>query len=193
MFSNHTILEHTRPRTVCARSTHGCTVERTHICRRQALPLEANLDCLNGVSFRKGCYLGQELTARTHFQGLIRKRLVPVYLRPHAESPDGPTPFAALASHKAGPGLLDYDFLDADFEPLVHPPPGQDYTEPPAFLLITKEGTAMGKLYSGRYNVALAQIRLEALGDSAAPLLVTAPDGVQMQVCPLRTEWWPER
>jgi len=35
------------------------------------------------VSFDKGCYVGQELTARTHFQGLIRKRVMPVQL------PDG--------------------------------------------------------------------------------------------------------
>ena len=30
------------------------------------------------VSFSKGCYLGQELTARSHHVGVIRKRLLPV-------------------------------------------------------------------------------------------------------------------
>ena len=43
----------------------------------EAIPLEYNLDALNGVSFSKGCYLGQELTAMTHFRGTIRKRLMP--------------------------------------------------------------------------------------------------------------------
>ncbi|KAG6594249.1 transferase caf17 mitochondrial-like [Phytophthora cinnamomi] len=38
------------------------------------IPLECNLDLLQGVSFRKGCYVGQELTARTQFKGNIRKR-----------------------------------------------------------------------------------------------------------------------
>lgn len=40
-----------------------------------ALPLDLGLHLLNGVSFEKGCYLGQELTARSHFTGVLRKRL----------------------------------------------------------------------------------------------------------------------
>lgn len=42
------------------------------------IPLECNFDGLSGVSFTKGCYLGQELIARTHFRGSVRKRLVPI-------------------------------------------------------------------------------------------------------------------
>ena len=42
------------------------------------LPLECNLAGLNAVSFEKGCYVGQELTARTHHRGVVRKRIVPV-------------------------------------------------------------------------------------------------------------------
>ena len=44
------------------------------------LPLELNLDGLNAVSFAKGCYVGQELTSRTHFRGVVRKRAMPVTL-----------------------------------------------------------------------------------------------------------------
>lgn len=40
--------------------------------------LECNQEFLNAVSFSKGCYLGQELTARTMFTGAIRKRILPV-------------------------------------------------------------------------------------------------------------------
>lgn len=40
-----------------------------------ALPLDLGLHLINGVSFTKGCYLGQELTARSHFTGVLRKRL----------------------------------------------------------------------------------------------------------------------
>jgi hypothetical protein len=40
--------------------------------------LEAGFDELHGVSWSKGCYMGQELTARTRYRGLVKRRLVPV-------------------------------------------------------------------------------------------------------------------
>jgi folate-binding protein YgfZ len=40
--------------------------------------LEAGFDELAGISWSKGCYMGQELTARTKYRGLLKKRLFPV-------------------------------------------------------------------------------------------------------------------
>ncbi len=40
--------------------------------------LEAGFDELGGVSWTKGCYMGQELTARTKYRGLVKRRLVQV-------------------------------------------------------------------------------------------------------------------
>jgi len=41
-------------------------------------PLEANFEMLHGVDFKKGCYIGQELTARMKLKGELRKRILPV-------------------------------------------------------------------------------------------------------------------
>lgn len=42
--------------------------------------LETNADLLGGVSFTKGCFVGQENTARMNYRGKVRKRIVPVVL-----------------------------------------------------------------------------------------------------------------
>ncbi|MCB9973170.1 MAG: folate-binding protein YgfZ [Rhodospirillales bacterium] len=47
--------------------------------------LECGIDTFHGVSFDKGCYMGQELTARMHHRALTKKALVPVQF-------DGPPP-----------------------------------------------------------------------------------------------------
>lgn len=46
----------------------------------KALLLENGFDELYGVDFQKGCYMGQELTARTKYRALIKKRLLPVHI-----------------------------------------------------------------------------------------------------------------
>ncbi|MBL8834980.1 MAG: folate-binding protein YgfZ [Alphaproteobacteria bacterium] len=50
-----------------------------------ALLLENGFDELNGVDWKKGCYVGQELTARMKYRALVKKRLTPVRV-------EGPTP-----------------------------------------------------------------------------------------------------
>jgi folate-binding protein YgfZ len=51
----------------------------------KAILLECGFDELGGVDWKKGCFMGQELTARTKYRGLVKKRLLPVAI-------DGPTP-----------------------------------------------------------------------------------------------------
>ena len=52
--------------------------------------LEAGFDELHGVSWTKGCYLGQELTARTKYRGLVKRRLVPVAISGDLPPPGTP-------------------------------------------------------------------------------------------------------
>ena len=46
----------------------------------KATLMECGFEALNGVDFEKGCYVGQELTARTKHRGLVRRRLARVAL-----------------------------------------------------------------------------------------------------------------
>lgn len=56
----------------------------------KTLLLEAGFDELCGVDWQKGCYMGQELTARTKYRGLIKKRLLKVRFEGAAPAPGAP-------------------------------------------------------------------------------------------------------
>lgn len=42
----------------------------------KSILLESNIDVLNGIDWEKGCYMGQELTARTKYRGLVKRGLI---------------------------------------------------------------------------------------------------------------------
>ena len=81
--------------------------------------LEAGFDELHGVDWQKGCFMGQEVTARSKYRGQIKKRLLPVEI-------DGPAPEAGailtlngqevgeMRSHQGSMGLavIRIDSLD---------------------------------------------------------------------------------
>lgn len=56
----------------------------------KSILLENGFDELNGVDWKKGCYIGQELTARTKYRGLVKKRLMPVRIDGPAPEPGAP-------------------------------------------------------------------------------------------------------
>ena len=64
----------------------------------KAILLENGFDEFGGVDWKKGCYIGQELTARTKYRGLIKKRLMPVAV-------EGPMPPSGT--------LVDFDGQEA--------------------------------------------------------------------------------
>jgi hypothetical protein len=64
---------------------HGVPDGSRDLVPEKSLLLESGFDELHGIDWNKGCYIGQELTARTRYRGLVRRRLVPVAI-------DGPPP-----------------------------------------------------------------------------------------------------
>ena len=63
------------------RIAFGIPQTATDLTPNRALMLEAGLDSLHAVDFKKGCYIGQEVTARTHYRGLVKRRILPVHAK----------------------------------------------------------------------------------------------------------------
>ena len=87
--------------------------------------LEANAVELNGVSFTKGCYVGQENTARMHHRDKLRRRLLPVMIGGvDGDTPAGTTITAngivagELRGHAEGRGIA-YLKVEAADAPLL--------------------------------------------------------------------------
>ncbi|WP_163557093.1 folate-binding protein YgfZ [Halomonas sp. NO4] len=78
--------------------------------RDALLPQMINWEALGGISFKKGCYTGQEVVARAHFRGQVKKRL----FRAQLEGDSLPAPGAAVtdANDKAQGEVLAAE-LDA--------------------------------------------------------------------------------
>ena len=99
------------------------------------LPLECNLHWLNAISLTKGCYVGQELVARTHFTGVIRKRIMPA---------------------KFDDAGVDFSLKNAK---LLLPTAEKSTPDSPS----TKPPKSVGKVLRRSENFGLAMVRLEHL------------------------------
>lgn len=73
----------------------------------KAILLENGFQELNGVDWNKGCYMGQELTARTHYRGLVKKRLMPVRVEGPLPAPGTPLMFSDKEAGEMRSGLAD--------------------------------------------------------------------------------------
>ncbi|MDP1617665.1 folate-binding protein YgfZ [Phenylobacterium sp.] len=53
----------------------------------QTYPIEANFDLLNGIDFKKGCFVGQETTSRMKRRGTVKTRFLPIRFEGVAPAP----------------------------------------------------------------------------------------------------------
>ena len=146
------------------RYLQGVPEGQEELAREHALPLDSNMDIMGGVDFRKGCYVGQELTIRTKHRGIVRKRILPVALYDEGRAP--PTVLAYHPPSSGGGGAEDGA-------------PGQVVTAEmvPADMSIGrvgKKGRSAGKWLKGVGNIGLALCRLETMTDVEVPGAETA-------------------
>jgi folate-binding protein YgfZ len=89
----------------------------------QTVLLEAGHDELHGISWTKGCYMGQELTARTRYRGLLKRRLVPVAVEGSLPAPGTPVlaegaEVGEMRSGRDGMGIAQLRLEALDGRPL---------------------------------------------------------------------------
>lgn len=128
------------------RMLNGHAEGPVEILSDHALPQESNFDFYGGIDFHKGCYLGQELTIRTHHTGIVRKRILPVQIYSDSVS-------------------IPRDQTRTMYNPVAALP------QPPNEANISKcgargrSGKSTGKWLGGYGNIGLALCRLETMTD----------------------------
>ncbi|KAK4166614.1 putative transferase CAF17, mitochondrial [Cladorrhinum sp. PSN259] len=126
-----------------------------------SLPHESNMDVMNAIDFRKGCYVGQELTIRTEHRGVVRKRVLPCVLG-EGTSLENWKFEAEGGAERIGTG--------ASITKVSGEGEGED-----GAVGVKKRSNAVGKWLKGVGNVGLAVVRLEEAG------VMDAEDGVGKQ------------
>ncbi|CAD0081887.1 unnamed protein product [Aureobasidium vineae] len=121
------------------RYMRGVPEGQDEIPRDDVLPMNTNFDIMGGIDFKKGCYVGQELTIRTHHTGVVRRRVLPVCLFDASSAP---------------PEKIVYDAETAFATP-------ERNTE----IKIQGKRGKPGKWINGVGNVGLAMCRLELMTD----------------------------
>lgn len=66
------------------------------------VPQMINLDALGGINFKKGCYTGQEIVARTHYLGKVKRRTLPVHIPAGEDALAGSQVFRSSSEETVG-------------------------------------------------------------------------------------------
>ncbi|KAK3985945.1 hypothetical protein QBC44DRAFT_403475 [Cladorrhinum sp. PSN332] len=159
------------------RYMHGIPEGQSELLFGASLPHESNLDFMNAIDFRKGCYVGQELTIRTEHRGVVRKRVLPCIL--------GDMTSEDRWGFKEGGGA-ERIATGASITKVA----GEGEAE-----RVKKRSNAVGKWLKGVGNMGLAVVRLEEAGvidgDSGTgeECVVEGEGGEKVKVTPFLPGW----
>jgi len=148
------------------RYLNGVPEGQQELLREKALVQDSNLDYMGAVDYRKGCYVGQELTIRTFHTGVVRKRILPLMLY------DSGDPVPEKLEYKNG--------IAAEI------PEGTEIVK----LQSKRKGT--GKWISGVGNLGLGLVRLETMagpGQEEEFVFSTDDDGNHTKVKAFIPSW----
>lgn len=182
----------------------------------KALPLENCIDFMNGIHFNKGCYVGQELTVRSHHHGVVRKRVIPVvFSSPNSDSTGGQDlnydPESLVAKMDTTKLLTGQDIIDERVreEPVSSSGAGESpFSAPSPFGTSSSSSVrrrrpnskkkAVGTVISAIGNVGLALVRLEEFGNpEALPVIEAEAESEvglkeKVVISGFQPFWWPE-
>ena len=138
---------------------HGVPEGPEALVPEHTLPMETGMDLLHGISFEKGCYIGQELTARVHHSGVIRKRYYPV-VQTTAQYDFSSLPIVAELKAQLEQSYLTPGFPDAlcrvDSEDTLI-----DLPAAPAPIFILNQKSEAGTLLTANSRIGIAHLRTE--------------------------------
>lgn len=86
------------------------------------VPQMVNMQIIDGVSFQKGCYTGQEIVARMQYLGKLKRQMYHVYVKTNDEVKVGDTLFSADSTSGQGTGTIvdaQADAVDGGYEALA--------------------------------------------------------------------------
>ena len=86
------------------------------------VPQMVNMQIINGVSFQKGCYTGQEVVARMQYLGKLKRQMYRVYVKTNDEVKAGDTLFSANSTSGQGTGTIvdaQPDVVEGGYEALA--------------------------------------------------------------------------
>lgn len=175
----------------------------------RALPLESCIDFMGGINFNKGCYVGQELTIRSHHHGVVRKRIIPVVFYPNSSnseeveidlSYDPSSPIATeLDTSTCLVGSSIVDLTPRASKPSGNSPfaPSPFASSEPAEPKASVSSRPIGSIIAAVGNVGLALVRLEQFAAPDAKPAISVPNSqnnLQHYICVrgFQPFWWPQ-
>lgn len=91
----------------------------TPATQEQFVPQMVNLDLLGGISFKKGCYTGQEIVARTHYLGKVKRRTYLAHVASDAAPQPGNPVYGVGASEAVGQVVVSAAAPDGGYDLLA--------------------------------------------------------------------------